>query len=299
MRHIRILKNSLSNAFKSLFRNFSLGLASVSCIFITLMLVAIALILSKNVNNFTRDIENDLTIVVFANKDITEEGITKLENEIKAIPNLESIEYQSKESIKNRMMQENDTYNTIMSDWTEEENPLQPCFIIKVKDPKYMGENATTIKNLENVETVKYGEGMVEDLLSIFDLISKIMLATVIALIFVTAFLISNTIKITIYSRKTEINIMRLVGTSNFVIKLPFLFEGLFLGIIGSIIPILSTIFGYNFLYNKMNGIVFTDIFTLIKPNNIVFKVSLVLLIIGGLVGMLGSVKAVRKYLKI
>ena len=140
---------------------------------------------------------------------------------------------------------------------------------------------------------------MVEDLLSIFDLISKIMLATVIALIFVTAFLISNTIKITIYSRKTEINIMRLVGTSNFVIKLPFLFEGLFLGIIGSIIPILSTIFGYNFLYNKMNGIVFTDIFTLIKPNNIVFKVSLVLLIIGGLVGMLGSVKAVRKYLKI
>ena len=92
---------------------------------------------------------------------------------------------------------------------------------------------------------------------------------------------------------------MRLVGTSNFVIKLPFLFEGLFLGIIGSIIPILSTIFGYNFLYNKMNGIVFTDIFKLIKPNNIVFKVSLVLLIIGGLVGMLGSVKAVRKYLKI
>ena len=104
MRHIRILKNSLSNAFKSLFRNFSLGLASVSCIFITLMLVAIALILSKNVNNFTRDIENDLTIVVFANKDITEEGITKLENEIKTIPNLESIEYQSKESIKTELL---------------------------------------------------------------------------------------------------------------------------------------------------------------------------------------------------
>ena len=99
--------------------------------------------------------------------------------------------------------------------------------------------------------------------------------------------------------RKKEIDIMRLVGTSNTVIRLPFLFEGLFLGLIGSIIPILCTIYGYVFFYEKMNGVVFTDIITLIKPYNFVFKVSFILLIIGGIVGMFGSYKAVRKYLKI
>mgnify|MGYP003311715188 CR=1 FL=1 len=92
---------------------------------------------------------------------------------------------------------------------------------------------------------------------------------------------------------------MRLVGTSNTVIKLPFLFEGLFLGLLGSIVPILITIYGYVFFYEKMHGVIFTDIITLINPYNFVFKVSFVLLIIGGLVGMFGSYKAVRKYLKI
>ena len=92
---------------------------------------------------------------------------------------------------------------------------------------------------------------------------------------------------------------MRLVGTSNTVIKLPFIFEGLFLGMIGSIIPILVTIYGYVFLYDKMGGVMFTKVMPLISPYNFVFKVSIVLFVIGALVGMYGSYKSVRKYLKI
>ena len=140
---------------------------------------------------------------------------------------------------------------------------------------------------------------MVENLLSTFDIIKKVMIIVVIALVFVTAFLISNTIKITIYSRKNEIDIMRLVGTSNAVIRLPFLFEGLFLGVFGSIIPIIVTIYGYVFLYDKMGGILFTPIISLVKPYNFVFYVSAFLILIGSVVGMWGSIKAVRKYLKI
>ena len=197
------------------------------------------------------------------------------------------------------MKDENDAFNSIMSDWEEDENPLQPYFKLTVENVENIGETASTVKNLENVDLVKYGEGMVEELISIFDIVKKVTFIAVIALIFVTAFLISNTIKITIYSRKNEIDIMRLVGTSNTVIKLPFLFEGLFLGIIGSVIPILCTIYGYVFFYDKMGGILFTNIISLINPYNFVFKVALVLLIIGALVGMYGSYKAVRKYLKI
>ena len=92
---------------------------------------------------------------------------------------------------------------------------------------------------------------------------------------------------------------MRLVGTSNAVIKLPFLFEGFFLGLIGSIIPVICTIYGYVFFYEKMGGVMFTDIISLISPYNFVFKVSAVLVLLGAVVGMYGSYKAVRKYLKI
>lgn len=299
MRQLRILNKSFTNAFKSIFRNFSLSIASISCIVITLIIVSVAIILGYNVNNFTNDIENDLTIVTFLKKDVNQNDIDNVKTKLNSLPNVDNIEYKSKKAIKEQMMQENETYNRIMSEWDDTSNPLKPIYVVTVKNVENIGETATTIKNMKEVDTVNYGEGMVENLVSIFNIIRKIMIIAVVALIFVTAFLIGNTIKITIYSRKKEIDIMRLVGTSNTVIKLPFIFEGLFLGLIGSIIPILSTIYGYVFFYDKLHGKLFADMFVLVKPYNFVFNVSLALLIIGGLVGMFGSARAVRKYLKI
>lgn len=299
MKPLRILTRSISSAFKSVFRNLSLSIASISCIIITLIIVAFSIIAGANVNNFTSDIENDLTIVVFVKKDATDENIDVLKGEIESVPNIKDMSYSSKEDVKNEMQNENEAFKTIMSEWEDDENPLQPYFKLTVENVENIGETASTLKNLANVDLVKYGEGMVEELIGIFDVVKKVMFIAVIALIFVTAFLISNTIKITIYSRKNEIDIMRLVGTSNTVIKLPFIFEGLFLGILGSIIPILCTIYGYVFLYDKMGGVLFTNIISLIEPYNFVFQVSLVLILIGAIVGMYGSYKAVRKYLKI
>ncbi len=299
MKYIRILGRSISSAFKSVVRNFSLSVASISCIIITLIIVAFAILLSVNVNNFTKSIESDLTIVVFAKDGTTKENVDALKKEIDSIPNVVDIEYKSKEDLKNEMKRENETYKNIIDKWGDEVNPLPDSFIITVEKIEDIKETASTIQNLEHVDAVRYGEGVVENLVDVFEIIRNITIVAVIALIFVTAFLISNTIKITIYSRKNEIDIMRLVGTSNTVIKLPFLFEGLFLGVIGSIIPVLCTIYGYVLLYDKMGGVLFTDIMPLISPYNFVFKVSGVLVIIGALVGMYGSYKSVRKYLKI
>ncbi len=299
MKPIRILGRSISSAFKSVVRNLSLSIASISCIVITLIIVAFAILLSVNVNNFTKNIESDLTIVVFAKEDTPKEEIDALKADLEAIPNITNIDYKSKEELKTEMKAENETYESIIDKWGDEINPLPDSFILTVEKIEDIKETASTIGNLEHVDTVKYGEGVVENLVDVFSIVRNVTIVAVLALIFVTAFLISNTIKITIYSRKNEIDIMRLVGTSNTVIKLPFLFEGLFLGIIGSIIPILGTIYGYVFLYDKMGGVMFTDIMPLISPYNFVFKVSIVLLIIGSLVGMYGSYKSVRKYLKI
>lgn len=299
MKPIRIFFRSIESAIKSVFRNLSLSIASISCIVITLIIVSFSIILSSNVNKFTKDIENDLTIVTFVKQDTEEDKIKELDQNLHALPNIKSIEYIDKETVKEKMKNENETYNKIMSEWKEGENPLDAYFIVTVENVENIGETANTIKNLESVDVVKYGEGMVEDLVSIFDVIKKVTIVAVLALVFVTAFLISNTIKITIYSRKREIDIMRLVGTSNTVIKLPFIFEGLLIGIIGSIIPVLVTIYGYVFLFDKLNGVVFTPIIMLIEPFNFVFKISIVLVGIGAIVGMYGSYKAVRKYLKV
>lgn len=299
MKPIRILGRSIASAFKSVVRNLSLSVASISCIVITLIIVSFAILLSYNVNNFTKNIESSLTIVVFAKEDTTVENIDALRKNIDAVPNISEVTYKSKEELKNEMKEENETYKSIIEKWGDNVNPLPDSFIITVKEINDIQETANTIGNMEYVDTVQYGEGVVDSLIDVFAIVRNVTIVAVLALIFVTAFLISNTIKITIYSRKNEIDIMRLVGTSNAVIKLPFLFEGLILGLIGAIIPVLCTIYGYVLLYDKMGGVMFSKIMPLISPYSFVFKVSGVLVLIGALVGMYGSYKSVRKYLKI
>ena len=197
-------------------------------------------------------------------------------------------------------MEESSYFDSILEKYeNRDDNPLLDAFQIKVTDISKIEEVATSVSNIDGVYNVKYGEGMVDQLVSVFDIVKKISYGVVVALIIVTAFLISNTIKITIFSRKREIEIMRLVGASNINIKIPFIFEGLFLGLFGSIIPILVTIIGYDALYNAFNGQVISPFIQLIVPLPFTYLVSLALVAIGILVGMFGSWRAVKKYLKI
>ena len=299
MKAFRILSRNIRDSFQSVFRNFSLSLASISCITITLLVVSISMILSVNVNNFATLVEKDVTIVTFLDANISKEKIKVVEQEIKRLNNIESITFQSKDEITEDMKSSSDTFKSIMDEWSEEENPLQDTYLVKVEDINKIASTAKKIKAIDGVDVIKYGEGMVEQLVSVFDVVRKICLGMVVALIIVTAFLISNTIKITIFSRKREIEIMRLVGASNLNIKIPFIFEGLFLGVIGSIIPIIATVYGYTVLFDNFNGQLFSPFIKLVEPQPFIFLLSGILVIIGILVGMFGSWRAVRKYLKI
>lgn len=298
MKIFRIFGKSVREAFKSVFRNFSLSVASISCTTITLIIVAIALVATYNVNSITKKIEDVLTIVVFVDKNATDDEIKQLSDRIYDTENIDkkNTVYNSKEKLKEDLSQ--DEKLKVLLD-TVEENPLQSTFVIKVTDVNHITDTAEKLRGYENVANVKYGESLVNKLLRMFSIVRNVCVIAVVALIIVTAFLIGNTIKITIFSRRTEIGIMRLVGTSNTVIKLPFLIEGFVLGIIGSIIPILLTIYGYSFLYDYSGGNLFTELVVLVKPSEIVYSASVVLLIVGGVVGMFGSVRAVRKFLKV
>lgn len=299
MRALRIISRNIRDSFKGVFRNFSLSIASISCIAITLIVVSISIILSDNVNNFTTLVEEDVTIVTFLSNDISSERVSEINAEINKLDNIANVSYESKMEIADEMKSSSDVFKNLMEDWTEDENPLQSTYLVKVKDIEKIGETANQIKNIEGVSVVKYGEGMVEQLVTVFDMIRKISIVIVAALVVVTAFLITNTIKITIFSRKREIEIMRLVGASNLNIKIPFIFEGLLLGMLGSIVPICLTIYGYIALYDHFNGQLFSPFIQLMKPQPFVYFVSLILLAIGVVVGMFGSLNAVRKHLKV
>lgn len=299
MKTLRILSRSFRDALRGVFRNFSLSLASISCITITLLVVSLSLILSSNVNNIASLIEDDVTIVAFLDVDITEDDSNKVLENIKKLDNIDEVKFQSKTEIADEMKKSSEVYANIMNEWTNDENPLQSTYLIKVKDIESIGKTADEIQKIEHVQTTKYGEGMVEQLVSVFKIVRNISLGTVVALIIVTIFLITNTIKITIYSRKREIEIMRLVGASNINIKIPFLFEGLYLGILGAVIPIIATCYGYAILYEKFDGKMFSEFIRLVEPMPFLYSVSGVLILIGMFVGMLGSLQAVRKYLKI
>ena len=299
MKLFRMFGRSIRDAFKSVIRNFSLSIASISCISITLIIVAASIIATRNVNNFTRLIEKDVTVVVFLNNKIDKAGLSTFEEELSKIDNIASKEFKSKEQSKEEMMKESDLFASTMKDWDEKDNPLKDSYLIKVKDIKQIKKTVAKIKDLENVEIVNYGEKMVEKLVSAFSMVKTVSYTLVLILVVVTVFLIVNTIKLTIFSRKREISIMRVVGASNFSIRNPFVVEGMILGAFGSVVPIIFTTYGYVAFYDKFDGQLFSPLIKLLKPTPFIYQTSLIVLLLGIVVGMIGSSRAVRKYLKV
>lgn len=299
MKLFRMLGRSFRDAFKSVIRNFSLSLASISCITITLIIVAIAIMASLNINNFTEEIEKDLTIVVFLDRDADGNDIKDVKRELDKISNVEKITFISKDEVKEQMREESEVFAKVLDGYDEGESPLKDTYQVKVKEIEKIKVTADRIKKIDSVSVVRYGEGMVEKLVSAFTSIKNVTYGVVIALIVVTVFLIVNTIKLTISARKREIGIMRLVGASNFTIKTPFIIEGMILGVLGSIIPVIFTTYGYMAFYKHFDGYLFSQLIVLIKPEPFIYTTSLMVIIIGILVGMIGSASAVKKYLKI
>lgn len=300
MKSIRTLQRYFRDAFKSVIRNFSLSLASISCIAITLIVVATSIILSCNVENFAESIRKDVTMVVFVDKDAKEDDLKQIKHEIQKIDNVDKITFKSKTETAEETKSKIEAVAPLVDMWTDETNPLLDSYMIKVKDVAIIKDTVAQIQKIDKINSISYGEEVVDQLVTVFKAIEKVCIGAVVALIIVTAFLITNTIKLAIYSRKTEIEIMRLVGASNIAIKVPFIIEGLFIGILGAIIPIILTIYGYTTLYNYFGGQVFgSSLAKLLSPVPFVYLVSLLLLLIGAAVGMFGSYSAVRKHLKI
>jgi cell division transport system permease protein len=295
---IRTLGRHTRESFKSLARNGWMTFASVSAVTVTLILVGVFFVIMMNLNQVAKNIEEDVVIRVHIDVTATDQDQKLLQNQIDNIPEVKSIVYSSKETELDNMIksmgEEGKAFKLI-----EQENPLNDVFIVKTKKPTDTMMVANEIDAMEFTSKVKYGQGHVEKLFKFIGASRNVGIALIIGLLFTAMFLISNTIKITIIARRREIQIMRLVGATNAFIRWPFFLEGLWLGILGAIVPISlissAYFYAYDFLAPKLEG----NFIQLISYKPFIYQVSAVLILMGALIGMWGSLMSVRKFLKI
>ncbi|MDM5190753.1 permease-like cell division protein FtsX [Bacillus sp. DX4.1] len=294
----KTLNRHLREGLKNLSRNGWMTFASVSAVTVTLLLVGVFLTAIMNMNHFATKVEQDVEMRVHIDPAAKEEDQKKLKEEIGKIAKVDSIKFSSKEEELKRLIKSlGDSGKTF--ELFEQDNPLKNVYIVKAKEPTDTATIAKKIEKMQFVYNVQYGKNEVKKLFDTVKTGRNIGIVLIAGLLFTAMFLISNTIKITIYARSTEIEIMKLVGATNWFIRWPFLLEGLFLGILGSILPIAVILSSYNSLQGMFNEKLGGTIFELLPYSPFVFQLSGLLMLIGALIGMWGSVMSIRRFLKV
>ena len=296
---IKNLPKHFKESLVNLWRNGAMSFSSIFAVTITLLLIGVISVLALNVQDISANIEDGVRIYVKLERSIDENAEKEVGNQIKKLKGVGSVTYSSKDEELNKLIDKQGKDGKTLFESYREDNPLGSAYEVEAKDPTKLASLAKKIQDIPNVNSVNYGGDSTQSMVTTLNTIQKAGSVFIVGLVIVALFMISNTIKITIFSRQEEIEIKRLVGASNFSIKQPFVIEGLFIGVLGSIIPVLVTIYGYSVLYEKTGGILFSKFIQLVEPFPFTFEVSLVLVLIGIVVGMIGSSKAVRKYLKI
>ena len=292
----RTVKRHIIDSFKSLKRNGWMSLAAVSAVTVTLLLVGTFIAMLMNVNKLATDIENDVSVRVYIDLAANEDQQKELQTELETLENVDSVEFSSREDeLKQVVGSYGDEFNLFDGD----DNPLYDVFIVNTDVPENTAPVAKQIEDLEYVTQVNYGGATADSLFKTMNTVRNIGAVVIVALILTAVFLISNTIRITIFSRRTEIEIMKLVGATNWYIRWPFLIEGALIGLIGAIIPVTILSFVYIASFDVLTDFLAGTYFALLTPNPFLYQVGGLMLAIGIIIGAIGSFMSIRKFLKV
>ncbi|GHH97486.1 permease-like cell division protein FtsX [Neobacillus kokaensis] len=285
-------------SIKSLSRNAWMTFASVSAVTVTLILVGVFFVLMMNLNTVAQTVEEDVQIRVHIDVAANKHDQDTLKAALQTIPEVKSVKFSSKEQelkeLVKSMGEEGKAFKLF-----EQDNPLNDVFIVKTKKPTDTMKAASKIEKLNFVAKVKYGQDKVEKLFKFIKASRNVGVVLIIGLFFTAIFLISNTIKITIIARRREIKIMRLVGATNSFIRWPFFLEGLWLGILGSILPIILISIAYYRAFDYVNPKLEGTFIKILPFDPFMYQVAGILLLMGALIGVWGSLMSVRKFLKV
>lgn len=300
MEFISCVKNfpkHCKTAIKNIWRNGVMSVSSVFAVTITLVLIAVIGVVAVNIQDMTYSIENSLTIYVKMERELSDKEAQKIQPKIEAIEGVKHVEFFSKSDELDKLIESQSDDGKKLFENYRKNNPLGAAYNVEVDDTKQLQQVANQIEEIENVNEVSFGGSSTTSLVDSLEMIRNGGAVFVVALTILALFMIANTIKLTITSRQTEISIMRMVGASNWFIRLPYMLEGIFIGALGTIIPFLVLYFGYTALYNNALTIV-PVMMSLREPFPFIWQASGVLLGLGCGVGLIGSFVSVRKFLK-
>ena len=306
---IRIFFRHLWDSLKNIRRNGWMTVAAVSSVTITLVLVGIFLSVILNTVKLAQDLENNVRVVAYLqtndteqdakimvnNKEVANPNYRKVYNEIRRVPNVESVTWSSKqEQLDNLTQSLGSTWNIFKGD----SNPLYDAYIVRATAPSHVKQVSADIGKLSGIDKSNYGGTDTNRIFGLSNMLQTWGAVFAFLLIFVAVFLISNTIRITIISRSREIQIMRLVGAKNSYIRWPFFLEGAEVGLIGAIIPSLLVGFLYKIAYGGFEPSLASQEMHLLTPGSFIPMITLLLFAIGIVIGALGATISIRRYLK-
>ncbi len=289
-------------AFKSMWRNRMMGFASISSVTAVLIILGFVLIIVLNVNNLAMVAKETFDqIAVYIEEGTEDEQIEEMGRSFRQIDGVMGVAYQTKDYALER----------VKEDWGEDavylqdlrNNPFPNTYIVQLSDVSKSDEVIAKIETFEGVDEVRYYQEAVNTLIKMADFVKKFGAGIIIALLLISVFIISNTIKITVLSRQREIELMQYIGATNGYVRGPFILEGIMLGLLGSVLAILLIMLGYNYTINYLAGRYVALISGmsgyLVGVEMVLDDLIIIFLTIGIGIGILGSLISLKKFLSV
>lgn len=296
----RLINNVIKQGFQGMWRNRGMGIASISSISAVLMILGVVLILILSINALVIDTQNQFDeIEIFMHDDITDDQLVAIEDAVRSKEGVLSILFKSRDQALENYKEQwgEDAY---LLDGLEEDNPLPNSYTVQLKDIKYADQIVDEVRQMDGVEKINYYKEIIDKLMLVANYIRVGGMIVIVALVSVSVFIISNTIKLTVSSRSREINIMKYVGATNGYIKGPFVIEGVLFGLLGSVLSIAVVYYGYGYFFDSVNEQLY-NLFTvmLVQPKSILADLSIIFIAIGGGIGAIGSLVSMKRFLNV
>jgi len=286
----------IQEVFRSLRRNNWMSFASIGTVAVSLFVLGVFLILVMNMNRMASMLESQVQISVYLQDELTKSERIELQSDIEKMQGIDSVSFVDKDEAKERLAERLGDQKYLL-EALGDKNPLPDAFEITVKTPEMVETAATAIERMEGVESAKYGQDVVEHLFDITRLMRIFGLVLMLLLAGATIFIISNTIRLTVFARRKEIAIMKYVGATDWFIRWPFLMEGIVLGCIGGILSALALRSFYAAMAAKIyNTLAF---FPLMPQYPFMNYVTVVIIFSGMLIGAIGSAFSLKRFLEV
>lgn len=283
-------------AFRSIFRNGWMSIASIATVTVSLIILGAFVLVVANTNYMASRMESDVEIAAYLELDATSGEIRETRETIEGFPGVAEVELVTKEEgLEQLSRQFGEDHDLVAA--LGGTNPLPDYLLVKAENPEQVPQLAEDIEEIIYVESVDYGQGVVEKLFTLTGWVRAAGLVTIGLLAAATVFLIAITIRVTIFARKREIEIMQLVGATRWFIRCPFFLEGMFLGFTGSLIASVTLYFSYLFMVDKVSSTL--SFLPVVTDLEVLLGILLIVLCAGPLVGSLGSLLSLRRFLQV